>query len=157
MAISFISTGSQSKCVLARYEIGQHAVRGQFVAFSCSYFTREESATSRHTELAGLPLSSQESNLNSSASDSSRRTRASRLPRFRFSGSGAGCGDENGTAGIGKAVGPQGWAAACDVLWAGQPSALSVCQRVKPLCAAAWAEQFRVPRCYRPVTVTETD
>ncbi len=33
----------------------------------------------------------------------------------------------------------------------------SVCQRVKPLCAAVWTELFRVSLCCKPVIVTETD
>lgn len=83
---------------------------------------------------------------------------------FRFLGKGAGCrigahsvcvrfGDEN-RAGCWSEI---AWF--CCRLWcAADRAALgSVCQRVKPLCAAVWSELFRVPHCYRPVMVTETD
>lgn len=84
---------------------------------------------------------------------------------FRFLGNGAGCrictysvcvhvGDENRRV--------SSWSETvwlyCRLWCAVDRAALgSVCQCVKPLCAAVWTELFRVPHCYRPVMVTETD
>lgn len=49
------------------------------------------------------------------------------------------------------------WHSVCRLWYAVDRTALgSVCQRVKPLCAAGWMKLFRVPRCWRPVMMTET-